>query len=115
MADDEMNTVGLSVEQLIAFCSASCFRGYGSDEYGFHAVYSRVFEEILRQEVEGIDNEGLDLDSPDVAFGSENIGFEARFRTRDRTETCVQEFYAVMQSFKSVKSFRQVFLLLTDE
>jgi hypothetical protein len=107
-----MDTVGLSVDQINRFCSASCFRGYGSDEYGFHAVYSSIFAEILREEVEGIDSEGLGLDSPDVAFGTAGLGWETKFRTRDRTETCVQEFYAVMQSFKSTKSFRYFYHLI---
>lgn len=111
--DAEINTsMGPTVDQIMKFCSVSCFRGYGNDENGFFSVYSGLFAEILRQEEQaGLDIESLGLDTLDVDFGLSKHAWEETFLTRDRNGTSVKEFYAVMQSFSSTRSFRYVVLI----
>jgi DnaJ homolog subfamily A member 5 len=84
---------------VVPFMHPSCFNGFGDDEKGFFAVYSKVFSQIYDQEQEGWLFEG-NIDSMPTAnllpkdYGNGNTPWSE-----------VSYFYKAWESFTSCRTF----------
>lgn len=76
---------------LMKFFSASVYCGYGDDEHGFYAIYSKVFRIIAQEDSEFATN--TDLEVPEFGTSLSNY------------EEVVQPFYAHWQSYSTLKSY----------
>ncbi|XP_068106414.1 dnaJ homolog subfamily C member 21 [Hyperolius riggenbachi] len=78
---------------LLQYFTVTCYSGFGDDEKGFYAVYRRVFEMIVKEEMESKISEGDQEEHP--PFGDSQSDYD----------TVVHPFYAYWQSFCTVKNF----------
>ncbi|KAM4052915.1 dnaJ homolog subfamily C member 21 isoform 1-T1 [Anomaloglossus baeobatrachus] len=77
---------------LVQYFTVTCYSGYGDDEKGFYAVYRRIFDLIVREEIESkINDEGEEHPT----FGDSQSDYD----------TVVHPFYAFWQSFCTAKNF----------
>ncbi|XP_018121922.1 dnaJ homolog subfamily C member 21 isoform X2 [Xenopus laevis] len=77
---------------LLQYFTVTCYSGYGDDEEGFYSVYRRIFELIVKEELDNkIDGE-MEEHPP---FGDSQSDYD----------TVVHLFYAYWQSFCTVKNF----------
>ncbi|XP_048450249.1 dnaJ homolog subfamily C member 21 [Rhincodon typus] len=76
---------------LLQYFTSTCYSGYGDDEKGFYAVYRGIFEQIVQEELESL-QEPEDLAFP--TFGD----------SRSDYKTVVHLFYAHWQSFCTRRS-----------
>ncbi|KAG8599121.1 hypothetical protein GDO81_002881 [Engystomops pustulosus] len=77
---------------LVQYFTVTCYSGYGDDEEGFYAVYRRIFQLIVKEEMESKINDGGE-EYP--TFGDSESDYD----------TVVHPFYAYWQSFCTVKNF----------
>ncbi|KAK2149764.1 hypothetical protein LSH36_437g02101 [Paralvinella palmiformis] len=75
------------------YFNTGCFSGYGDDEKGFYAVYSKVFETIAAEDLEFMDEEDSDFEFP--PFGNSQSSYEE----------VVAAFYAFWESYCTAKSY----------
>ncbi|KAM5192787.1 dnaJ homolog subfamily C member 21 [Mantella aurantiaca] len=78
---------------LVQYFTVTCYSGYGDDEEGFYAVYRRVFEMIVKEDMESKINGDEGEEYP--SFGDSQSDYD----------TVVHPFYAYWQSFCTVKNF----------
>lgn len=78
---------------LVQYFTVTCYSGYNDDEKGFYAVYRRVFEMIVKEEMESKIN--MDEEEEYPTFGESQSDYD----------TVVHPFYAYWQSFCTVKNF----------
>uniref|UniRef100_A0A6V7JJ97 DnaJ homolog subfamily C member 21 n=1 Tax=Bracon brevicornis TaxID=1563983 RepID=A0A6V7JJ97_9HYME len=78
---------------LFQYFSPSCFKGYGDDEKGFYAVYRRVFETIVAEDMEFAEDGDSDDEMP--TFGRSDSSYE----------DVVHPFYAYWQSYSTKRSY----------
>ncbi|XP_018418959.1 PREDICTED: dnaJ homolog subfamily C member 21 [Nanorana parkeri] len=78
---------------LVQYFTVTCYSGYNDDEKGFYAVYRRVFEMIVKEEMESKINMEEAEEYP--SFGDSQSDYD----------TVVHAFYAYWQSFCTVKNF----------
>ena len=80
---------------LMKYFSASVYSGYGDDENGFYAVYSRVFKTIVEEDAEFMaGREEVSADEIPM-FGTSESNYEE----------VVEPFYAFWQSYCTYKSY----------
>ncbi|KAM9167525.1 dnaJ homolog subfamily C member 21 isoform 1-T1 [Mergus octosetaceus] len=77
---------------LLRYFTVSCYSGYGDDEKGFFTVYRRVFEQIVREEMEYMTQEDIE-EFPTFGYSQSDY------------DTVVHPFYAYWQSFCTQKTF----------
>ncbi|EOB03069.1 DnaJ-like protein subfamily C member 21, partial [Anas platyrhynchos] len=77
---------------LLHYFTVSCYSGYGDDEKGFFTVYRRVFEQIVREEMEYMTQEDIE-EFPTFGYSQSDY------------DTVVHPFYAYWQSFCTQKTF----------
>ncbi|CAI9590310.1 unnamed protein product [Staurois parvus] len=78
---------------LVQYFTVTCYSGYGDDEKGFYAVYRRIFEMIVKEEMESKINQDEEEEYP--PFGDSQSDYDM----------VVHPFYAYWQSFCTVKNF----------
>lgn len=77
---------------LFQYFTTSCFKGYDDDENGFYSTYRMVFEKLIQEELEFLDDKDEFLDVP--TFGNSKTEFEK-----------VSEFYAYWSNYSTKKSY----------
>ncbi|KAM9330143.1 dnaJ homolog subfamily C member 21 [Gastrophryne carolinensis] len=78
---------------LLQYFTVTCYSGYGDDDKGFYAVYRRIFEMIVKEEMESKISQEEDEAHP--PFGDSQSDYD----------TVVHPFYAYWQSFCTAKNF----------
>jgi DnaJ family protein A protein 5 len=78
------------------YFSSSCYSGFGHDENGFYAVYRRVFEEIVKEDLPYFDEDQAKEMPP--GFGDADTPYPD-----------VHAFYSHWQSYSTPKTFAWVF------
>ncbi|XP_073477079.1 dnaJ homolog subfamily C member 21 [Aquarana catesbeiana] len=78
---------------LVQYFTVTCYSGHGDDEKGFYAVYRRIFEMIVKEEMESKISQDEEEEYP--PFGDSQSDYD----------TVVHPFYAYWQSFCTVKNF----------
>lgn len=77
---------------LFQYFSASCYKGFGDDEMGFYGVYNEVFNELIKQDMDFID-EDSDFEVP--TFG----------KCADDYEEVGAAFYAYWSGYSTPRSY----------
>jgi DnaJ homolog subfamily A member 5 len=83
---------------VIPFMHAGCYSGYGDDEKGFFAVYTKVFTQIFKQEEEGWVIEGNIEAMPQADLPTD-------YGTGSSDWALVSNFYTMWESFSSCRAF----------
>lgn len=83
---------------VIPFMHAGCYSGYGDDENGFFAVYTKVFTQIFKQEEEGWVIEGNIEAMPQADLPTD-------YGTGSSDWALVSNFYTMWESFSSCRAF----------
>jgi len=78
---------------LFQYFSASCFKGFGDDEMGFYGVYNEVFNTLIKEDMDFIDEEDSDFEVP--VFG----------KSTDDYEEIGTAFYAYWSGYSTPRSF----------
>ncbi|OXA45692.1 dnaJ homolog subfamily C member 21 [Folsomia candida] len=78
---------------LMAYCTSSCYKGFGDDDEGFYAVYRNLFAKLTTEELEAGWADEHDDDIPN--FGDSQSSYEE----------VVGTFYGFWESFCTMKSF----------
>ncbi|XP_050296843.1 dnaJ homolog subfamily C member 21 [Anthonomus grandis grandis] len=74
------------------YFTTTCFKGYGDDEKGFYMVYGKVFEQIVQEDIEHMDDKEELTEIP--GFGNSQSGYEE-----------VKAFYDYWMSYSTKKSY----------
>ncbi|XP_063908238.1 dnaJ homolog subfamily C member 21 [Zophobas morio] len=78
---------------LFQFFTTTCFKGYGDDEKGFYAVYRNVFDQIIKEDIEFMDDKEEFCDVP--RFGGSQSDYDE----------VVGPFYSYWSSYCTKKSY----------
>nr|CAH7717867.1 unnamed protein product [Callosobruchus chinensis] len=74
------------------YFTTTCFKGYGDDENGFYAVYRKVFDQIIKEDMEFMEDKEEFCEIP--SFGNSTTDYEK-----------VSEFYAYWLNYSTKKSY----------
>ncbi|KAI4467559.1 dnaj subfamily c member 21 [Holotrichia oblita] len=84
-SDSEYKDNNLDVFQ---YFTTTCFKGYGDDEKGFYHIYSKVFEQLAKEDSDYVDESSIPI------FGNSKSDYED-----------VAQFYDYWMSYSTKKSY----------
>lgn len=88
-----------TLDDLMQYFDAGCYRGYGDDPKGFYAVYRRLFEQIEEFENDHLDDDDLKYDAyAHTSFGTKDTAYDP----------AIARFYEKWIPFASQRPFLEV-------